>query len=116
MSYVYSQDIMRQLGIKGSCTDITNDNQDVIEQKAREALDNGYPVIMHVSTQRGTRHFATAVGYRVTDEGKLVFLLADNVQGVGITACGEGQRRHMITGYSTPYKNQNYGFRCMVYG
>ena len=116
MSYVYSQDIMRQLGINGSCTDITNDDQDVIEQRAREALDNGYPVIMHVSTQRGTRHFATAVGYRVTNEGKLVFLLADNVQGVGITACGEGQRRHMITGYSTPYANQQYGYRCMIYG
>ena len=115
MSYVYSKDIMRQLGISGSSTDFISDNQDDVEQKAREALDNGYPVIMHVSTQRGTRHFATAVGYRVTNEGKLVFLLADNVQGVGITACGEGERRHMITGYSTPYKNQNYGYRCLFY-
>ncbi|MBR6162498.1 hypothetical protein IKQ26_01220 [bacterium] len=116
MSYVYSKDLMKQLGISGSCTDFINDDQASVEEKARQALDNGYPVIMHVSTQRGTRHFATAVGYRVTNEGKLVFLLADNVQGVGITACGEGERRHMITGYSTPYKNQNYGFRCMVYG
>ena len=115
MSYVYSNDIMRQLGISGSSTDFISDDQSAVEQKAREALDNGYPVIMHVSTQRGTRHFATAVGYRVTNEGKLVFLLADNVQGVGITACGEGERRHMITGYSTPYKNQNYGYRCLFY-
>ncbi len=115
MSYVYSKDIMKQLGLSGSCTDFSDDSQEAVEQRAREALDNGYPVIMHVSTQRGTRHFATAVGYRVTDEGKLVFLLADNVQGVGITACGEGERRHMITGYSTPYKNQNYGFRCLYY-
>ena len=116
MSYVYSKDIMRQLGISGSCTDYINDDQTSVEEKAREALDNGYPVIMHVSTQRGTRHFATAVGYRVTNDGKIVFLLADNVRGVGITACGEGERRHMITGYSTPYKNQNYGFRCLYYG
>lgn len=115
MSYVYSKDLMKQLGISGSCTDFIDDDQASVEEKARQALDNGYPVIMHVSTQRGTRHFATAVGYRVTSEGKLVFLLADNVQGVGITACGEGERRHMITGYSTPYKNQNYGFRCLFY-
>lgn len=116
MSNQYCADLMKMLGIKGSVTDLMNDDESVIEQHARESLDKGYPVTLHVSTKAGTRHFATAVGYRITDDGKTVFLLADNVRGVGITGCGEGEYRHLITGYSTPYKDQNYGYRCMYYG
>ena len=116
MSQIYSKDIMKQLGLKGSYKDIISDDKATVEQKAKEALDNGYPVVLHVSTKRGTRHFATAVGYRIDEGGKISFLLADNVRGVGIAGCGDGEYRHLITGYSTPYKNQNYGYRCMIYG
>ncbi len=116
MAQLYCKDIMNQLGLSSNYQDYIDDNQDNVEQKAKESLDNGYPVVLHVSTKAGTRHFATAVGYRVDDNGKITFLLADNVRGVGITACGEGEYRHLITGYSTPYKNQNYGYRCMIYG
>lgn len=115
MATLYCKDIMNMLHLSGSAQTIKSDNQEDIEKSARECLDNGYPATLHVSTKAGTRHYATAVGYRITDDGKIVFLLADNVQGVGITACGEGQRRHLITGYSTPYKNQNYGYLCINY-
>ncbi len=117
MSNKYCSDLMRMLNLSGGQHDFINDSKEAVEQKAKESLDRGYPVTLHVSTQRGTRHFATAVGYRINDNGKIEFLLADNVRGVGISSCGDdGARRHLITGYSTPYANQNYGYRCMYYG
>lgn len=115
MSYKYCEDIMAKLGVSGQRHDLMSDDKAVIEQKAKEALDNGYPVILHVNTKAGTRHFAAATGYRIANNGEIIFLLADNVQGVGITACGTGERRHMITGYSTPYADQNYGYRVIYY-
>ena len=117
MSNLYCKDLIRKLHLPAKNSyDFIDDSREAVEKKAKEMLDKGYPVTLHVSTYRGTRHFETAVGYRINEKGNIEFLCADNVRGVGISTCGEdGSRRHLITGYSTPYSDQNYGYRCLYY-
>ena len=114
MAVQYCEDMMKDLGLTGSWHDINNDSVAVIEAKSKEMLDKGYPVVLHVSTKAGTRHFETAIGYLENDDGTIEFLCLDNVKGVGISTCGPNGYRHLMSGKESPYENQHvYGYRMM---
>ena len=123
MSLLYCDDFMDDQGTSGQLVDFIDEDPEKVALKAKEALDNGRPVILHVGTKRDTRHFAMAVGYRYAEDGSIEFLLIDNCltgdtsDGVNISTCGNAanNKRHFISGHDTIYDDQNYGYRCMIY-
>ncbi len=105
-----SVDYMRKIqGSTAGYESICNWDKDQILKGIKETLDSGKPVSLMVTTQAGTRHFVTAIGYKLSSDATLKesdLLVIDTyngeIDGMGGTG-GEG-------GYRTLFA-QDKGYR-----
>ena len=67
-----SVDYMRKIqGSTAGYESICNWDKDQILKGIKETLDSGKPVSLMVTTQAGTRHFVTAIGYKLSSDATL---------------------------------------------